>query len=156
ARASETLRAEGLFVDNEAVRVVEQLGSAAPRSELEWKTYAGIVVRTNIIDRVTRRYLASAPAPLVVNLGAGLCTRYYRLGRPAVDWIDIDFPDVIALRRRLLPETAQHHAIACSLIDKSWVDQISGPPGTTPLFIAEGLLWYLRDADIKELLMMLN
>jgi O-methyltransferase involved in polyketide biosynthesis len=156
SRVRETQQPGGLFVDSEAVRLFQSFGHALPQAELDWKTHVGTVIRTDIFDREVRRHLASAPSPLIVNLGAGLCTRYYRLGQPTIDWIEIDYPDVIALRRGLLPESARHRMIACSVTDHAWIDRISPPPGASPLFVAEGLLWYLRDAEVKELLTALN
>jgi hypothetical protein len=93
---------------------------------------------------------------MIVNLGAGLCTRYDRLDRPAVDWIEIDFPDVIALRRALLPETSNHRAIACSVTDHSWLEQIPSLLEAPPLFIAEGLLMYIPDSEVRRLLIALQ
>jgi O-methyltransferase involved in polyketide biosynthesis len=156
ARAHETEQPNGLFVDSEAARILQAFGHALRQTRADWITHVGIVMRADIYDRETRRYLASARPPLVINLGAGLCTRYFRLGQPAVDWIEIDFPDVIALRRSLLPESAQHRTIACSVTDHAWIDQIPCAAETRPLFIAEGLLWYLSDSEVKELLIALN
>lgn len=49
------------------------------------------------------------PEGLVVNLGAGLDTRFYRLDNGTITWIDIDLPEVVAfspepIRRRLTPD----------------------------------------------------
>jgi O-methyltransferase involved in polyketide biosynthesis len=155
ARAYETQHPGRLFIDDKAVRVLQAFERSRSQSRPDWATCAGVAIRTDILDRQTRHFLASARS-CVVNLGAGLCTRYFRLGQPSIDWIEIDFPDVIAVRRSVLPETAYHRMIACSVTDHAWIEQIPYAPGARPLFIAEGLFLYLRDSEIKELLLALK
>jgi O-methyltransferase involved in polyketide biosynthesis len=156
ARAYESSQPNGLFVDSEAVGILQAITRRQAELPLDWITRVGIVARTDIIDVQARNYLSSARPPFVVNLGAGLCTRYYRLGRPAVDWIEIDLPEVNELRRAVLPESCPHRMIASSVTDHNWIDQISCSPEAHPLFIAEGLLMYLRRSEVMELLIALQ
>lgn len=156
ARAHESLQPRRLIDDPEAVRIVQAFRQTLPLSKRSSTTHAGIISRSKIYDIEVRGQLAAKPPPLVVNLGAGLCTRFYRLGHPDVDWIEADFPDVIALRQDLLPASGRHRMLACSVTDHAWMDQISPEPGVSPLFIAEGLLWYISDAEVKRLLIELN
>ncbi len=155
ARAHETLQPKRLINDPEAVRILQAFRQALPLSRRSSSTHAGIISRSSIYDAEVRRLLALGSRP-VVNLGAGLCTRFYRLGRPDVDWAEVDFPDVIALRQTLLPASGRHRMLAGSVTDYAWMDQISPEPGVRPLFIAEGLLWYISDDEIKRLLIQLN
>jgi O-methyltransferase involved in polyketide biosynthesis len=156
ARAHESRQLQGLFTDREAERVLQALTSTHAELPMDWITLVGIIMRTDIIDQQTRNHLASDRSATIVNLGAGLCTRYDRLDRPAVGWIEIDFADVIALRRALLPETSNHRAIACSVTDHSWLEQITSLVQAPPLFIAEGLLMYLPDSEVRSLLIALQ
>lgn len=73
--------------------------------------------------------MADHPDAVVLDLGAGLNDRMFRIAPPpTVDWYDVDFPEVIALRRSVLREHAQAHTIGASLTDPHWLDQI--PPDT--------------------------
>jgi len=56
-----------------------------------------------------------------VNISAGLDTMFYRVDNGSIRWYDIDLPNVIALRRQLLPETARTTLIARSIFDPSWL-----------------------------------
>src|SRR5262249_33122675 len=84
-------------------------------------------------------------------LGCGLDGRRFRLAPPeSVLWFDIDQPAVIELRRRLYDETDHYRMIGSSVTDPEWLDQI--PTGRPTLVIAEGLLMYLRETEVRQLL----
>jgi O-methyltransferase involved in polyketide biosynthesis len=70
----------------------------------------------------------------------------FRLDPPAgVDWYDVDFPEVIAARERLLPPLAHAHGIGADLTDPAWLD---GVPGDRPaVIVADGLLAFLTRRD---------
>jgi O-methyltransferase involved in polyketide biosynthesis len=70
--------------------------------------------------------------------------------RPAsVRWFDADYPEVIALRRRLYPEHAGYRMIGSSVTDTQWIDQV--PADGPAMIIAEGLFMYLREDEIRKL-----
>jgi O-methyltransferase involved in polyketide biosynthesis len=79
-------------------------------------------------------------------------SRVFRVDPPAsVQWFDVDYPDVIDLRRQLFPERdGAYHLIGAPLDDLRWLD---GVPRDRPgLLIAEGVLHYLSEPDVKALL----
>jgi O-methyltransferase involved in polyketide biosynthesis len=61
----------------------------------------------------------------VINLGAGLDTAFYRVDNGLIEWYDLDLPNVIAVRKQLIPETGRMHFIAKSLLDMSWCDDLT-------------------------------
>jgi len=148
ARARETFRSDRLFEDPEAVRLFEALRQPIGNTALDRITQLSIAIRTKLLDLEVANDLR-LHSEAIVNLGAGLCTRFERLGRPGSDWIELDLPEVIALRRQLLDETASHRFIASSVLDFGWMDSI---PAAAPLFIAEGLLMYLEESEVQSLL----
>jgi O-methyltransferase involved in polyketide biosynthesis len=64
-------------------------------------TTGAINKRRTIFDEQVRNFLKDAPDGLVVNLGAGLNTRFHRLDNGQVEWIELDLPGVITFRQRL-------------------------------------------------------
>ena len=61
----------------------------------------------------------------VLDLGAGLDDRLLRVDPPpTLDWYDIDYPEAIALRRRLLPEPRNAHNIGADLTAAHWLDDV--------------------------------
>jgi len=97
-------------------------------------------------DQWTRAFLAKNPAATVLHLGCGLDTRVYRIDPAAqVRWYDVDFPDVIDLRKQLYPDRVGYHPIGSSVTDLAWLDAIAGD--TPVLVVAEGLVMYLHEKD---------
>jgi len=88
----------------------------------------------------------------VLHLGCGMDSRAFRVNPPAsVQWFDVDYPDVIDLRRQLFPERdASYHLVGASLQDLGWLDEV--PRQHPGLLIAEGVLHYLSETDVKALL----
>jgi O-methyltransferase involved in polyketide biosynthesis len=109
------------------------------------------VVRTKAHDDWARDFLAGHPDAVVLHLGCGLDARVYRIDPPAtVDWYDLDYPTVIELRRQCLPPREHYTQIGSSVTDLTWLDRI--PRGRPLLMIAEGLVPYLTEIDVRRLL----
>jgi O-methyltransferase involved in polyketide biosynthesis len=84
-----------------------------------------IAVRANRLDEPVHRFVIHHPDAIVLDLGAGLDNRLLRVDPPpTVDWYDIDYPEAIALRRRLLPEPRNAHNIGADLTVAHWIDDV--------------------------------
>jgi O-methyltransferase involved in polyketide biosynthesis len=88
---------------------------------------------------------------VVLHLGCGLDARVYRIDPPAtVDWYDLDYPTVIELRQQCLPPHEHYTQIGSSVTDLTWLESI--PRGRPLLMIAEGLVPYLTETEVRRLL----
>jgi O-methyltransferase involved in polyketide biosynthesis len=125
AQASKTYQLS--FYDPKAVELVEYIdydfsvidGQLSPVIRL------ASVARARQFDNVFKAFIADHPRASVVDLGAGLDTAFYRNDNGLIEWYNLDLPNVIALRRQLLPETDRVHSIAKSLFDMSWCDDLA-------------------------------
>jgi len=119
-----------------------------------WKDIGPTIIATRAatFDQLTNQYLAEAPGATVLHVGCGMDSRVFRIDPPAsVQWFDVDYPDVIDLRRQLFPARgASYHLVGASLDDLRWLDQV--PRDRPGLFIAEGVLHYLGETEVKTLL----
>ena len=119
-----------------------------------WKDIGPTIIasRAATFDLLTTRFLADHPDATVLHVGCGLDSRVFRLNPPAsVQWFDVDYPDVIAFRRQLFPERdSAYHMIGAQLDDLRWMEDV--PREKPGLFIAEGVLMYLSEAEVKALL----
>ena len=102
-------------------------------------------------DRAIKAWLHRYPLGTVVNLGAGLDTTFYRINDPQVTWIDLDLPDIIQLRKSLLPSSTQIHQIAKSILDFSWMEDVK-KQNDPILFFAGGLFMYFTEAEVRRIL----
>ncbi|WP_326953815.1 class I SAM-dependent methyltransferase [Amycolatopsis sp. NBC_01286] len=109
-----------------------------------------IATRARQFDAWTRDFLAGHPDGLVLHLACGLDSRPLRIDRPAtVQWIDVDYPDVIELRERLYGPIDGVRTVGSSVTEAAWWDEI--PADRPALVLAEGLLMYLAPDDVDQL-----
>lgn len=149
ARVLESRRADSAFRDPEAERIAGSLEADFAVYSQDWAAVEAVVGRTEILDRAVRGWVADHPGGAIVNLGAGLCTRFHRVDDGRVRWVDLDLPEVVALKRTLLAETDRYRLLAASVLDTDWMETIGPGPW---LFVAEGLLMYLSEAQVAALL----
>jgi O-methyltransferase involved in polyketide biosynthesis len=110
-----------------------------------------VTVRAAQYDIWASQFLAVHQHATVIHLGCGLDSRVFRLDPgPGVEWYDIDYPAVIALREKLFPTRPQYHLVATSATDPSWLDEI--PADRPTLLLAEGVSMYLREREGVALL----
>ena len=110
-----------------------------------------VAVRAKIFDEMVRRFVLRQPDAVVLDLGAGLDGRFSRVNPPpAVEWYDIDFPEVVALRRKLLPQPANAHNVGADLTDPDWLHDI--PRDRPAMIVADGLVLFLAQDDFVSLL----
>lgn len=96
----------------------------------------GTVVRSHIFDKEAQDFLHQHQNAVCINLAAGLDTRFYRLDCGRADWYNFDLPEVMALRRTLLPEEPENvHNIGRSILIRP------GYPRWTPVTAPYFLLW---------------
>ena len=88
----------------------------------------------------------------MLHLACGLDTRALRLDPPpSVRWIDLDYPEVIGLRSRLLASPAgDYRTIAASVTDDGWLAEVPADRPTAAVF--EGLTMYLHKPDGRRLI----
>jgi methyltransferase (TIGR00027 family) len=157
-RSVETERPDALFHDPLARRLAGEHGrkiaDAMPRSSM---TAWAIVMRTCIIDDFIRLAISEG-VDTVLNLGAGLDTRPYRLDLPrSVTWIEFDYPHVIAYKEEhLSSETpgCQLKRIACDLADAAARRNLLAEANASAkklLILTEGLVPYWANDDVAAL-----
>jgi methyltransferase (TIGR00027 family) len=118
-----------------------------------WKDIGPTIIATRAatFDQLTTRFLVDHPDAVVLQVGCGMDSRAFRVNPPAgVEWFDVDYPDVIDLRRQLFPTRDNYHMIGAPLDDLRWLDEV--PRERPGLMIAEGVLHYLSETDVKALL----
>ena len=150
ARARETGKKRPLLRDPKAVEIVESVDfELAPITP--GPTAFVVTLRTLIYDWWVRRFLAGHPGGTVIELGTGLNTRFERTDNGTAQWIELDLPDTIELRRRFFADTGRRQMLAASLLDEDWLPVVEQRPGPY-FFVADGVLAYLREEDVTGML----
>jgi O-methyltransferase involved in polyketide biosynthesis len=150
-RALESRRPDALLRDPKAEELVGRIEddfSGVTRKKNDQVAY---LLRMREFDRRAAAFLAEHPDGTVVDLGCGLDTRFERIDNGRMEWYGLDLPEVIGLRKALLEETPRSHFLGCSVLDFSWLDALNGKAGKPILFLAEAMLVYLEEADVRRL-----
>lgn len=104
-------------------------------------------LRAKMLDDRVRAFVGRHPDAVVVDLGAGLDSGYYRVAPPpTVDWYSVDLPGIRSVRDEALPVAPQSHSVAASLADNHWTDAI--PADRPTMLVADGLFAFLTEPDI--------
>lgn len=149
AKAVEHERPDALLKDDEAVRMMQAIDYDFDRFTSARLSQTGCCGRAALIDDETRRFIRLHPDAVVIQLGAGLDARFERLGRPGVTaWYDLDLPEVMAVRERLLPASTNHY-LTGSLLDEHWTDTVASH-GKPVLLVLEGVLMYFDESEVRR------
>ena len=147
ARAKES-RGRGAIHDAKAEEIIEKLDYDFSLADKDAAMRSGVIARTIVLDRMTKDWLASHPGAVVVNIACGLDTRCYRMSGYA-HWYNLDLPETMAVREKLLPESGTISQITMSAME-DWGSEIS-EQNVPVLIVIEGLTMYLSERNIQRI-----
>jgi methyltransferase (TIGR00027 family) len=157
-RAKEGARPDAVFRDPLAAILAgdrgKRIAQSIPRPAM---VHWGVVARTSAIDRLIHEAIKTG-VDTVINLGAGLDTRPYRMNLPStLHWIELDFPDLIESKTDRLAG----YVPVCRL-DRAGLDLLDRPSrnrllahhtagSERTLIITEGVIPYFSNQDVAWL-----
>ena len=146
-RAKES-RGRGAIHDAQAEEIIEKLDYDFSLADKDTAMHSGVIARTIVLDRLTKAWLGAHPGAVVVNIACGLDTRCYRMSGYA-HWYNLDLPETMAVREKLLPESGTISQIAMSAME-DWGSKIS-EQNVPVLIVIEGLTMYLNAKDVQQI-----
>jgi len=170
SRAAESQTENPILIDKKAVDITKELNKILKNSDsslhqvlvkgkvrgkLGKKLNVTLCLRTRKFDSYCNSFLEKNPDGIIIELGCGLSTRFSRIDNKKLMWFDLDFPEVIDIRKSFFEETDRYHFIASSVLDFNWMKKIQHN-NKKILFIAEGLLMYLQKEKVKDLILKLQ
>jgi O-methyltransferase involved in polyketide biosynthesis len=157
ARAAESQRPDALLKDEKAIAMVKQIDYDFSQIKLQHHDAVAIILRMREFDRHVCQFLARNPQAVVVHIGCGLDTRFERVDNGRVEWYDLDLPEVIELRRSLIGgENDRYHLLSGSVFEDDWLEAVAHLHQRSFLFLAEGVLLYFEEAQVKSLVLKLK
>ena len=157
-RARESERPDAQFRDPFARRLAgergEQIAAGLAISEADsWSWMA----RTYLYDHITTQQVQRG-VDMVVNLGAGLDTRPYRMTWPeSLTWVEVDLPDTLKYKEEILAPEKPHCALERISMDLADVPARRclfaslGKKSTKALMLTEGVMIYLTPEEAGAL-----
>jgi len=110
-----------------------------------------IALRSRKYDTYAKEFIAENRTGLVVSLGCGFDTRYWRVSDKAWNYVEVDLPEVIEAKKRVLGDELTYRMIGCSVLEEGWINEVRSLQSENILFLVEGLLMYLPPADVVGL-----
>jgi methyltransferase (TIGR00027 family) len=155
ARAADAAKAKPVCGDGYAARFLSEHAKRIFDSvKKDYRVLGGIVARHRIIDDLLRAKLAEDPNTSIVIIGAGFDTRAYRL--PGGQWSEIDEPQLIEYKNRLLPVDQSPNFLQRTSIDFRHGNLKENLPtlasGAPVIVVMEGVFMYLSETQINETL----
>jgi O-methyltransferase involved in polyketide biosynthesis len=155
ARAVEASRPDPILHDAKAVEIIASLDYDFGKFAGGRASQTSCCLRAAITDGWVRQFLQEHPDGTVVEIGAGLDTRFERLDNGRVRWFDLDLPEAMEVRRRFFAESDRRKFLAQSVFDTDWIDVVRRASPGAAMFIGEGVLYYFDESRIKELFALL-
>lgn len=125
-------------------------------TQTQYTLLAGAVRSANM-DRFIRNFMQQNPDGIIAELGCGLETTFYRNDNGKNLWYEIDLPDVIRYRTKLLGCHDRDRTIAADAFSASWIKQIRNEHPSQPILVtASGLFYYFEYEKVLGLLRQLK
>ena len=144
-----------LYQDETAVRLIDQIdydfSEAEKNSRSLMQRFGALEVAMRQCDLAweVQAYLKTHPCAAVVNLGCGPDNTGRACDNGSCKIYNLDFPDVIAVRNKLLPAGEREQNIPCDLKDPAWFDRIDATGGA--VFFASGVFYYFLTQQVRKL-----
>ncbi len=92
---------------------------------------------TQLCDQQVSQFLSQHPDAWIINVGAGLDTRFYRLDNGRCHWIELDVTENLLWRQRLFHKNERYSHRCGSVADLSWLDELPIPDQAPVLVLCE-------------------
>lgn len=147
-----------ILYDPKALELKKKLPSSLPEQDGQSQyTLLASAARSANMDRIIRAFLERRPDGVIVQLGCGLETAYYRCDNGRSRWYAVDLPHVVEYRRALLPEPERETYLAGDAFVGDWIRQIRADAPDAPILVtAGGLFHYFEERKVVGLLRMLT
>lgn len=131
----------GVITDTSAEQIAGVLDREGTRMDYNKYLSVFLGVKARLMDEITQEYIHSHPDCTVIHLGCGLDSRFERMGEKPAQWIDLDFPHIIDLRRQFFSPKENYRMISADAADWEWLDEVGDLPNV--FIVAEGFTMFL-------------
>lgn len=137
-----------LFPDPWA-RQAEEIARAEGTTAQALGSFPAVVYGLRHLMTVTnaKRYLETHPGAAVVNIGCGLDSLTQDLAGEACTIYNLDFPDVIELRHRWIPNGENEIDLPYSFTDHEWMNDVDASKGI--IAMAPGVFYYIEVDEVR-------
>ena len=140
-RSRESLVDNGLVYDPIAAKACQQCHLAAEclSGDIDQKQLLHVTL-TQICDRQVYQFLDMHPDGWIINVGAGLDTRFYRVDNGRCHWIELDVTENLVWRQKLFHRSERYQHQCGSVNELKWLEQLPIPENAPVLILCEHAL----------------
>ena len=150
-RSRESLADNGLIYDPIAA-------TACLRCQLAPECLAGDINQkqllhatlTQLCDQQVRCFLEAHPDGWIVNVGAGLDTRFYRIDNGRCHWIELDVSETLLWRQKLFHASERYHNVCGSVTQLNWFDSLPVPEYAPVMIVCEHALLDCNASQVAD------
>lgn len=148
ARIQVSKRFPDFFYDEKALELEKELPDDSIEKNSGEYFYMASVCRYKVTDEIVKDFISKNGKCNIINLGAGLETSYFRIKPENAVFYEVDLPEVIDTRRRVLGESEREILIGGDLFDLSWAGTVDKTLPT--LMVVSGVFQYFTKEKITE------
>lgn len=134
------------FYDEKALSLESSIPGSSFQEQTSEFNILSSAARYHNMDQIMQAFINAHPACSIVILGCGLETAYDRMKRREAHFYEMDLPEVIDGRRRVLGERESETLIPGDLFDLRWADGIDRDKPT--LIVVSGVFQYFREEKV--------
>lgn len=139
-----------LLKDEKAEEIWGKEGfSLKGKSKSKWLAYY-MAMRARVFDDWVKEKIQTEQTFVVLHIGCGLDSRAERVGNSSSIWVDVDFSEVIELRKKYYFENERYQMLGADVRELAWIDEL--PTAKKAVVVLEGVSMYLADGEFKGLL----
>jgi len=139
-----------ILKDKKAEEIWEREGfKLKGKSKSKWLAYY-MAMRSAVYDEWAEQEIGKYPDSVVLHIGCGMDSRIERVTTKAAQWYDIDFPDVIAERKKYYTGSDFYHMLSTDMRNQEWKNNIPG--NQNAIIVMEGVSMYFKQEELVELL----
>ena len=156
-RSRESLADDGLIYDPIAAAACQQchLAPECLTGDINQRQLLHATL-TYQCDQQVKSFLKQHPSGWIVNVGAGLDTRFYRLDNGRCHWLELDINENLLWRQRLFHTNERYHMRCGSVTDTEWLNLLPVPEGVPVLIVCEQALLECRQDQMASFVQMLG
>ena len=147
-----------ILMDQKALDIKPSLPSVLKGQDTQTQyTLMASAVRSTNMDRYIRDFMNRNPDGVVVLLGCGLETTFYRCDNGNTVFYEVDLPDVVNYRRQILGENDRDRLIAADAFGDQWIQKVRAEFPENPVLVAaSGLYYYFEEKKVVGLFQLLK
>lgn len=141
-----------LFEDKKSLSIKDKLPKdLCSNEQTEYTLLAGATRSVNM-DRIIRKFIHRHENGVIVNIGCGLDTAFFRNNNCKNKWYEVDLKEVIEYRNQFFEETTLDKYIVADVFDIGWIKKIREENPQSPiLIVASGFFYFFEYDKVVEL-----